>query len=162
MYWVELTAVKLRELKKKKNRFPFILKCTLVGYFLSTFAIVFFKWNDEHFFTGHWFVETPRYMDDFGMFVTEIGGKVINPPDYAEFIPELKNSPWFFQAYGLIQDIGRDLSNQNKTAAALKIKRLTSDILKSPDLKFEIHKRHMNTLDYLTLKKVEKIEKLGI
>ncbi len=139
-----------------------MLSSFLVIYFSATFVIVGFDLNEDSFFTGHWFVYTPVYIDDYGLFVTQVRDRKLSIPTDAEFIPELKNSPWFFQAYGLIQEIGRNLTNEKRPIAEAKMKILLEDVLKNADIKFELHKRHFNTLDYINEQKVEKIDKLEI
>ena len=151
-----------KDKRRKTINLPLLLSSFLIIYFLATFVIVHFNLNEESFFTGHWFVYTPIYFDDYGLYVTQVRDQKLPAPIYAEFIPELKNSPWFFQAYGLIQEIGRNLTNDNKSIAEVKMKILLEDVLKNTDLKFELHKRHFNSLDFINEHKVEKIDKLEI
>lgn len=145
---------------KKYHRSFKILFFFLIGYFcFSLLSVASEKGEIYPVFNGHWFVETPVMIHDFGAWIIALDGKPLEPPFYLDFLPTRVTPVWKFDVYGTVQRLGRAL--ETKADFSVQQKMFQENILRGRAVEYEIHRRHMNSLEFTKTGHVDAHEVLG-
>ena len=149
----KLVLQSLRVILEKKLNYSNSVKFIIVCYLVIALVCGFFSMGPRQVFTGTWFKKTPIEISDYGIYVLADPAGIIKGSAYIEWIPELTSKTWFFQLYGLIQQIGT--ASEMGTARDLdRTITIFRSLVPTKNLKFEIHKRTLNTIEYLKTRKV--------